>query len=76
MFSRIGCVNSVLGMLGEQIWIVRKARVGQSASAKTRQALAMSASLSAFLAFGRISSYLLASRLKATHCFFELETSF
>lgn len=46
---RGGHANSVLGMLGEQIWIVRLAQVNQSAAAKTTKALVMSASLSAFL---------------------------
>lgn len=67
-------MNSVLRMLGEQIWIVRLAQVNQSASAKTAQALVMSASLSVLLAFGRIPPYLLAIRLRVVQCFFEPKT--
>lgn len=70
----VGCANSVLGMLGEQIWILRPAQVNQRASVKTRQALVVSASLSALLAFGRIPSYLLAIRLRVVHCFLEPKT--
>lgn len=70
----LGCANSVLGMLGEQIRILRPAQINQRASAKTRQALVVSASLSALLAFGRIPLYLLAIRLRVVHCFLEPKT--
>jgi hypothetical protein len=42
ILQKVGRVNSAQEMVGEQMWMVRKSQVDQSASAKTRQALSMS----------------------------------